>query len=425
MILRSRFSVQRSRPHLRAGFTLLEILLAAILAGLLLAALYAALYTTLLQTQATRDAVESEDLARGIFHKMNLDLTGTLSPLPPKSGGNSAASGGTVAPASSTTAPADGSTAPPASTPSTGSTAPPDTDPAAAPTTDPAADASMPGATDNATAVAADIAFQGGLIGEPMKLVIYAGRVPEVFGRYPNSEQVRSDQRQIIYWFEPNRGLYRRERPWVTADGVRNSIDTDPDAPDSVLLAEEVTSVDFQYTDGTSGSWVTEWNGTDPGPDGVTPLGPPRAVKVTLDLRILTGKGDPITKQVSQVIVVRSAPGTKPVQFIEAPTDAATEGGTTSDPNASGTTGNTTSGGNSSGMSTGGTPSGTTSGSKPSGSTSAPSSGTTGGSRPTTGSPSSSPSGGSKPSGSSGAPSGSTGAPSGGGKTGAPSGGKR
>ena len=70
MILRSRFSARRAR---RGGFTLLEILLAALIAGLLLAALYAALYTTLLQTQTTRDAVEAEDLSRGVFNKLSID----------------------------------------------------------------------------------------------------------------------------------------------------------------------------------------------------------------------------------------------------------------------------------------------------------------------------------------------------------------
>ena len=69
-----------------------------------------------------------------------------------------------------------------------------------------------PGATDNATAVSADYAFQGGLIGDDSKklLIIYAGRTPEVFGRYGNpGEQVLADQRQIVYWYEPGRGLYR------------------------------------------------------------------------------------------------------------------------------------------------------------------------------------------------------------------------
>ncbi len=347
MILRSRTPARRAP---RRGFTLLEILLAAILAGLLLAALYAALYSTLLQTQVTRDAVEAEDLSRGVFNKITNDLTGTLAPLPPKSGGNSAASGGGVAaPAAdagsgsaggAATAPATGSTGSGASTapPATG------TDTAAAGTT-----TAEPGATDTATAVSADYAFQGGVVGEEGKLTIYAGRLPESFGRYGALDQVRSDQRQIIYWMEPGRGLYRRERPWVTADGVRNGIEADPDAPDSILLAEEVTGARFEFSDGST--WTSTWDGTTPGPDGVTPLGPPRAIKVTLDIKVPTTRGEPVTKTVSQIIVVRSAPGTYTPPLLEAPTDGASDSAPADTSGAS--TGGTTGSGGASGASSG------------------------------------------------------------------------
>lgn len=317
MILRTRHNPAARR---RAGFTLLEILLASLLAALLLAALYAAMHTTLQQTQVTRDAVESENLSRGVFNKITIDLSGTLAPLPPKSGGNSAASGGT------TTA---------ASTASTAST-----DPAASATgtTAAATDPATAGATDSATAFTAAPLFQGGVVGQEQLLVLFLGKVPETFGRYGETGQVRADQRQVIYKFVSGRGLYRVERPWVTADNM--TLDLDPDAPDAVLLAEEVVELLFEFCDGTS--WVSTWDGTVPGPDGVTPLGPPRAVRVTLTLTIPSGKGE-LTKQVSQVIAVRSAPGTYTPPLLEAPTDGAS--GTTTDTTGGGTTGGSTTGG--------------------------------------------------------------------------------
>jgi len=324
------------RSRARAGFTLLEILLASLIAGLLLAAVYFAMNMTLQQTQTTRDAVGAEDLARGVFAKMTGDLNGTLAPLPPKSGGNAAASGGGVTGGTAGTDPAAAAAgADPAAA------AAPATDPSAT-TTEPA----TPGATDNSTAVAADLAFQGGLIGEETKFTLFVGRTPEVFGRYGNpGEQVRADLRQIIYWFEPGRGLYRRERPWVTADGVRNGVEADPDAPDSVLLAEEVTGVVFQYAD--AGNFVDSWDGTTPGPDGVTPMGPPRAVKITLTYQVPIGRNRTAERTVSRVIVIRAAPGTYTPPLLEAPTDGATEGGAT--------TGGSTTGGTTGGSATGGT----------------------------------------------------------------------
>ncbi len=325
----------------RSGFTLLELLLAVTIAVFLLAGLYMAMNMTLQQTQVSRNAVESEDLSRGIFNKLTVDLSGTLGPLPPKSGGNSAASGGTTAPATtapSTTTPATDPAA--SSTPATGAAPPP---PATTPT-DATTDATTPGATDNATAVAADYSFQGGVVGQEKQIVVYTGRVPEAFGRFANPrEQTRSDQRQVIYWLGPGGGLFRQERPWVTADGVRNSIEPDPDAPDAILVAEEVIDLYFEYSDGSS--WVVDWDGTVPGPDGVTPLGPPRAIRVTLVLKIPVGKNEFSEKRMSQVIPIRSAPGTYTPPLVEAPIDGATEtvpadpatGGTTT-PSTGGTT---------------------------------------------------------------------------------------
>jgi prepilin-type N-terminal cleavage/methylation domain-containing protein len=312
----------RIRIDRRSGFTLLELLLATLIAALLLGALYMSLNITLQQTQTTRDAIETEDLTRGVFNKLSLDLSGTLGPLPPKSGGNSAGSGGQVT--GGTPDPAAGMTPDPNAAPTGGAT-PMGTTPDPAATDPNAADPTMPGATDNATAVAADTNFQGGVIGEEKKLVLYTGRVPEAFGHFGSGgNQERCDQRQIIYWYEPGRGLCRQERPWVTADGVRNSLEPDRDALDASVIAEEVVDVFFEYFDGT-GTSSGSWDGTAMGPDGVTVTGPPRAIRITLVLEIPTGKGEPLRKQVSQVIPVRSAPGPYTPPLLEAPTDGATD----------------------------------------------------------------------------------------------------
>ena len=327
-----------------AGFTILELLLAILIAALLLAALYAMMNVTMQQTQSSRNAVEAEDLSRGIFNKMSIDLSGTLSPLPPKSGGNSAGSGGTSVGTDTTTTTTDPTST---TTPAAGTSTTPATTAAGSTTTTTAAgttDDTTAGVTDNATAVAADYSFQAGIIGVPdqKKLVIYAGRVPEAVGRYGESgEQVRSDQRQIVYQLVDGRGLYRQERPWVTADGVRDSHDLDLDSPDAVLLAEEATDFVVEYTDGSS--WLTEWDGTTTtGGDGASRLGPPRAIRVTIVLKIPTGKSEFTEKSVTQVIAVRSAPGTYTPPLVEATTDGSTTAGTTTDTTGSGGTTATT-----------------------------------------------------------------------------------
>jgi len=373
-----------TRVRTPRGFTLLELLLATLIAAMLMAGLYVALNMTLQQTQTSRDAVETEDLTRGVFNKFRLDLDGTLGPLPPKSGGNAAGSGGLVLnqgtdPSMDPNAAMNGGTNQTPTTPNTPTT------PSTPTTADPNATTADPSATDNATALAADTNFQAGVIGDAKKMVIYASRVPEAFGHLgSNGIQERSDQRQIIYWYEPGRGLCRQERPWVTADGVRNSTEPDLSLVDSSILAEEVVDVTFEYID-SSGSAASSWDGTELGPDGVTVKGPPRAIRVTLMLEIPSGKSEPIRKQISQVIPVRAAPGPKTPEFLEAPTDAASESTPSSNPSNTGMGGSGGMGGNTSqGGGGGGTPpkSGATSGatgSRPSGGSTGGGGGVTGG----------------------------------------------
>jgi prepilin-type N-terminal cleavage/methylation domain-containing protein len=419
-------TLRTPRTAARRGFTLIEVMLASVLAALVLAAVYMLMNVTVTQTQVSRDAVEVEDLSRGLFNKIGTDLSGTLAPLPPKSGGNSAASGGGSAPASSgasASAPAGGTT--PASTPASGSgstgaaaAAPTSTDPSAT-----GAAATDPSATDNSTAAAADYAFQGGVIGDEKKLIIFAGRVPEAFGRYSAEEQqrqVRSDQRQIIYWLGKTGtgGLYRRERPWVTADEVRTAADDDETATDSTLLAEEVTDLQFEYSDGTT--WASTWDGTTPGPDGVTPLGPPRAVRVTLTLSVSMSRGEQLTKQIAQVIAVRAAPGTYTPPLLEAATDGG-DNAVPSDPSSGGTaSGGSQTGANGTGGAGGGATGGSTGGAKATGATG----GSTGGAK-STGSTGGSamPSAGASRAGGGNSMGGGTGAGTGGGRTGGTGGG--
>lgn len=339
MILRVSRSTVSARSR-RAGFTLIEILLAALLATLVLGAVYLLMSVTFQQTQVMRDSVETEDLSRGIFNKMTTDLSNVIPPLPAKCGGNSAASSGGTASGSASGTTSGSTSMSSSSTPSSGGSSPTTSSstPSSGSASGGTSSSSTPSATDDSTVTAANYAFQAGVIGDDSQkmLIIFTARVPEAFGRYgdPNSQnqEYRCDQREIIYWLDPNGGLYRRERPWVTATGVRDLSDTlnDPNAPDSVLLAEEVVDMTLEFTDGPSGNWVSSWDGTQAGSDGVTPLGPPRAIRVTLTLQLPITGGKPLTKQVQQVIVLRSAPGTYTPPVLTATTDGASDSSTDS-----------------------------------------------------------------------------------------------
>ena len=201
----------------RSAFTLLEILLASLIAILLLAALYFAMDMTLRQTAESRDAVDVDNLSRGVFTRVSIDLSGSLGPLPPKSGGNAASS--TPAPAA-TADPSMATAADPSAVPAT----PTATADPSAPMVDPTTGEAI------ATPQAADLGFQAGVIGTDKQLTVFVSRLPGSLTSAKGltetpSSQLPSDLYRITYWLSQNGGLCRQERPWVTADGVRNSAD--------------------------------------------------------------------------------------------------------------------------------------------------------------------------------------------------------
>jgi prepilin-type N-terminal cleavage/methylation domain-containing protein len=335
----------------RRGFTLLEVLLASLIAVLLLGALYFAMDLTLRQTQDTREAVEVDNLSRGVFNRMTIDLSCSLAPLPPKSGGNansatSTATGTESATASTTTGSTGTGTG--TATETTTTTTETTTTTADGTTTDP-----------TAAAAAADLQISGGLFGSERQLSLFVARTPDVGAFDPNT-QGRADLRRITYWLGSGGGLCRQERPWVLAEGVRNSVDPDLTfGEEADTIASEVKDVLFEYFDGSG--WASTWDGSTLGPDGVTPQGPPRAVRATLTMEIPASRAGvpPVTRTVVQVIPIRAAPGTYTPPLV----DPYTEGTTTAEEtgtSGTGTTGGTTTGGTG-GTTTGGT-GGTTSG---------------------------------------------------------------
>lgn len=286
-----------ARAKRRTGFTLLEVMLASMIAVLLLAALYYSLDIILKRTEMSRENVASDDLARAVVNRLNDDLSQSLGPLPPQSGGGTSTTS-TAVPAPTT--PADPAATAPATTGTTTATT------AALP--DPAAEPEM---TADGAAPATDIPFQAGVIGTDKQLTLFLSRIPTSITD-PNSTADTgmaqpADLRRVTYYLASDgRGLCRQSRPWVTADGIRNS--TDPDLSDEAgdVIAPEVVDVVFDYFDGSG--WAGEWDGTLVASDGVAVTGPPRAIRITMTLEI-PGSNGATQKKVQHVFVVRAAIG--------------------------------------------------------------------------------------------------------------------
>lgn len=318
----------RHQPNARRrGYTLLEILAASAIGIMLLAGLYSAYDLTLGQTTIGRDLVTEADLSRAIVHRVGLDLSSIIGVLPPKSGGTPAStSSSSSTTASSTASTATGNTA-------TGST-----------TTTSTTDTSSTTTTDSTTAsTSTDIPFQSGVVGGGQQLSAIVSKLPKYLAQrnvpYDSSLLQPGDLTRVTYYLHSSgRGLCRQERPWVTADGIWNSVDPDRSTEDLDNIAPEVVDVSFEFASGTG--YVSEWDGSQAGSDGSTNQGAPRAVKMTLTLEFAqagTGINEPLRKTVTHTYPIRASVGPGP---------ATSTSSTTTDPSTtgSGTTTSTTGG---------------------------------------------------------------------------------
>lgn len=297
------------KVRIRPAFTLLEVLLASAIALLLFGGLYVSMQVELGQASAGRDLVERATLSRAIINRMSMDLTESLTPSKAKPKSRSS------------------------STTTNQSTAAPTTNTSGAAGTTTTADTSSAEAVEMAAEIAVSaIPLQAGVIGTDLQLTIFTTRVP---GRMIDSDNpeapVPSDIRRITYWLREGGGLCRQEIPWVTGQDVYGN--TDPvitDDEDEFVIAPEVTELSFEYYDINTTSdnevWGTSWDGSTPGADMRTPMGPPTAIRVTFWLRIVDSEGNVTSKKYVHVIPILTASGPS----IEEPVAPETTDGTTS-----------------------------------------------------------------------------------------------
>ena len=129
--------------------------------------------------------------------------------------------------------------------------------------------------------------FNLGLQGDNSRVVIYTKRVPREFDPTvmdPNNVPLVSDLRRVTYWLAGGSGapsgLARQEIKLVTSDDQMGPVP--PDVPDetSMVIAEEVKSLEVHYWDGQA--WQDSWDGTVTGGSANLPIGPPLAVEIKI-----------------------------------------------------------------------------------------------------------------------------------------------
>src|SRR5207248_3157307 len=155
------------------------------------------------------------------------------------------------------------------------------------------------------------IQFQLGVQGTANTLTLYLSRLPSELNH--SRDEILSDLRLISYWLATDGsnplGLARREFKRVTADDASNQPSTTDIPQDAAaLIAEEVKDLRFRYFDGLT--WYDTWDATEPGPDGVTAIGPPLLIEITLGFVIPTSDnhgGPPTVRSYRHVVSIPTA----------------------------------------------------------------------------------------------------------------------
>jgi hypothetical protein len=293
----------------RSAYTLLEVLIATAVGVLLMGALYMAINVQIRYTEIGREVVEQAQLVRAVFARIDSDIRLSLGPPLPSSSSSSSSSG------SSSSSSGSGTSGSGSSSSTTGTSG-----------TSTTGSGSSTGSNSSSSSSAAPggngpVQFNLWVQGDTNWVMLYISRVPRELNPIPGSDNadqqmVVSDLRRVSYWLaggDSPSGLARQEITAVTSpDAISNVPPNIPDDdPTVVLMAPEVKSLTFSYWDGTT--WQDTWDGTQPGPDGNTPVGPPLAIAVTLGIAPSGSENntgsDQLLKQYRHVVPIITANG--------------------------------------------------------------------------------------------------------------------
>ncbi len=287
----------------RSAFTLLEVLLAMAIGLLLLSAVYVTMEMQLRHVRTGREQVEQSVLVRALLTRMGNDITTSLGPVPPvrtgsANGSSAAGAAGSTSGTTGTTGAAGSSNTSAASSSSSGTS-------------------SSSSTTTSGNSLTGPVQFNLGVQGTNNQVSVYVSRVPRELNWTPSdpsnpvTQQQLSDLRRITYWIAggggDGGGLARQEVKVATSDDALTTMP--PDIPDetSYVIAEEVRSLEISYFDGTN--WQQTWDGTTPGTDGVTPMGPPLAIQIRVGIRQMGATNDDDLKYYTHVVQIPTANG--------------------------------------------------------------------------------------------------------------------
>jgi hypothetical protein len=325
----------------RSAYTLMEVILALAIAVLLLGALYVAVDLQLRSAQSGRESVEQSTLVRSLFAHLDADASSVIA-LPDAARFRNPQNLNAAGTASGGTGSGGGATGTPASGSGGGGTGAGGTGAGGAgsgsSSSNSAANLSSSGnvatyTNQNGVQV---ILLPYGVIGDSQTLHMFISRVPrEIINAQLKQQQgnvsVVGDLRRVSYWLlDGDGGLAKQEAKIALSDdsgaidqGVLPPNVSDPSTYS--VLAPEVKTLQFEYYDGTE--WSDSWDSTTPGADGVTPVGSPVAIRITIGL---AQPNKPDLKQFQHVVFFMTANGT--TSMTQTGNNSTTGGGSTTSP---------------------------------------------------------------------------------------------
>jgi prepilin-type N-terminal cleavage/methylation domain-containing protein len=301
------------RQAQRSGFTLLEVILAAAIGVLLMAALYSAFHMQLRLLSAGRDAVDESVLARSVLTRIGNDISSSLPAFvaPPyksaASGGSGGGTGSGTGGSGSGSGSATGGSSGTGGTGATGGSSGSGSSSSSSSTTGTSTGSSLNATTNSgnlnnlsATSAAVgstSIVFNLGVQGDNNHLTLFVCRWPREVVNLPQGtvQPVVGDVRRITYWLAggsgSGSGLARQEVKVSTSDDALTGQAQGSGDEASMVIAEEVMSLQFRYFDGVN--WQDTWDGTmagntsgnnNTGMANSNMIGPPVAIEIKISL---------------------------------------------------------------------------------------------------------------------------------------------
>jgi len=282
------------RPNPRGGFTLIELLLSVAICMVLLGGLYFAVDIQVKTTRTGREVVDEAMLARAVLELIARDVESTITlnhPFKFRKGNATFASNSSSDDTSSQSDSSSGSD----SSGSAGTSS---------------SDSSGSSSDSSQETAGSSVYLPPGVVGFPDALNLYSRKAPVVTDSKNSigAPGGQGDLRRVCYYMArvgtPEEALVRYEvsQP-LSQEGL--NIGLMPQDDTAPVVAEEIRAVRFQYHSGPGGSWTDQWDSRSMDYDDLTPIGPPRAVRVEVDIEMAPRPGqEPVTKTYSRVVVI-------------------------------------------------------------------------------------------------------------------------